>query len=134
MFVFGIILTVTSFLLIPAFLLLLPQLISVLLNLGVLLILGSFGLIKGGVLKYLCSQLLIKGSFFDRFLALALYASMCLNLYEALIKFNYSLTIISMIIEYVCLLYFVCSSFPGGTAGLNLMCGLIRSYLCPCGV
>ena len=132
MFVLGIILVISSFMLIPAFLMIFPQIIAMLLNFGVLLILGSFSIIKGGVFKYFCNHLICKGSFFERFIAIALYASMTLNIYEALIKFNFFLTIFSMIIVLICLLYFVCSSFPGGTAGVNLLCKLLRQVICRC--
>ena len=126
MFVFGNLLTFSSFILVPGFLLIFPQLISLLLNAGILLILCSFALIKGGFFKYFFSYLLCEGSFLKRFLALCLYASMTLNLYSAIIRFNFLESIVSMLFEYVALLYFICSGFPGGVTGVNMMCGLIR--------
>ena len=131
MFFFGNLLTFASFALLPVFLLTLPQLISLLFNSGVLLILCSYALIKGGLFKYFIVHLLCKGSFINRFIALCLYSAMALNIYSALIKFDMMASLFSIFLEYVSLLYFLCSSFPGGTAGLNLLCGLIKRTICP---
>ncbi len=132
MFFFGNLLTISSFILVPGFLLIFPQLISLLLNAGILLILCSFALIKGGFFKYFFSYLLCEGSFLKRFLALCLYAAMTLNIYSALIRFNTLESIFSMLLEYVALLYFICSGFPGGVTGVNMMCGFLRKLICRC--
>ena len=132
MFFLGNLLTFSSFILVPGFLLIFPQLISLLLNAGILLILCSFALIKGGIWKYFFSYLLCEGSFLKRFFTLCLYSAMALNLYSALIRFNTLESLFSMLLEYVALLYFMCSSFPGGVSGVNLMCGFLRKLICPC--
>ena len=132
LFVLGNLLTFSSFILVPGFLLIFPQLISLLLNAGIILILSSFALIKGGFFKYFVSYLLCEGPFLKRFIALCLYSAMTLNLYSALIRFDTIESILSMLFEYVALLYFICSGFPRGVTGVNLMCGLLRKLICPC--
>ena len=117
----GIIFQVGAFLLFPAFILSFPQLIAILLNVGSLLVHGSFALLKGSCFKYFFRDLLCSGSFLHRFLGLAYYASMALTLYASLIAFSYLLTLGSMLLQFVVLMYYTCSNFPGGVTGLNVL-------------
>lgn len=91
-----------------------PQKLCLLLNLGSLLVLGSFAALKGPA-AYLATLLTTPGY------TLAYFGSILLSLYVSLIRKSYLLTLPAMALETVLLLYFVCASFPGGHAGLNYL-------------
>jgi hypothetical protein len=102
-----------------------------LLNLGSLCILGSFSVLKGGVYQYFVVELLLQNPQ-RRVYALAYYISILGSIYASMILKSYLLTLMTMIIEIVVLLYFVCSSFPGGHTGLNYMGSMIWSAIKTC--
>ena len=118
-------------LMLPTFLVIAPQKLSMLLNLGSLCILGSFSVLKGGVYQYLVVELLLQNPQ-RRVYALAYYVSILGSIYASMILKSYLLTLMTMIIEIVVLLYFVCSSFPGGHTGLNYMGSMIWSAIKAC--
>ena len=68
-----------------------------------------------------------------RIYTVAYFASIIVSLYVSLILKSYILTLPAMMIEIVFLLYFVCSSFPGGHTGLNylgsMICSLVKGFL-----
>lgn len=47
--------------------------------------------------------------------------SLITTLYCSMVLKNYILTIVSLLVETICLLYLICSYFPGGTKGLKYM-------------
>ena len=102
-----------------------------LLNLGSLCILCSFAVLKGGLYQYFVVELLLQNPKRKMF-ALAYYASILMSLYASLILKSYLLTLLTMIIEIIVLLYFVCSSFPGGHTGLNYIGSMIWSAFKAC--
>ena len=84
------------------------------LNLGSILILSSFAVLKGPS-AYLATLLATPQY------TLAYFGSILLSLYVSLVRKSYILTLPAMLLEAVLLLYFVCSSFPGGHTGLNYL-------------
>jgi hypothetical protein len=120
-----------ALLMLPTFLVFAPQKLSMLLNLGSICVLSSIAVLKGGFYQYFIKDLLFSEPT-RRLYAIAYYVSILLSLYVSLILKSYLLTLIAMIAEIIILLYFVCSSFPGGHTGLNYMGSLIWSTLKSC--
>ena len=103
-----------------------PRKCANLVNVGTLLILASFSVLKGPY-QFLVQDLLCNkkvGVF-----AILYLLSLLLTLYSAMILKSYVLTIISLVVEIVCVLYFVASYFPGGRKGMNYMFGLCWSMI-----
>ncbi|TNV75749.1 hypothetical protein FGO68_gene7028 [Halteria grandinella] len=136
LFVLGLTLFLTSLALIPMFLLTYPQLIVGLLNLGSILMLSGFAVIKGGIIQYFCTNLLCQGTIVDRFITIMYYLSIGFSVYASVIVSDYFLTIIALAMQSVAMLYYIVSGFPFGTIGLNLMCKVIgeacRDSFCGC--
>ena len=103
-----------------------------LLNLGTICVLSAFAVLKGGFYQYFIKDLLLNESSVRRLYALSYYASILLSIYASLILKSYLLTLATMILEVVLLMYFVCSSFPGGHTGLNYMGSFIWSFVKKC--
>ena len=87
-----------------------PQKVSMLINLGSLCILCSFGALKG-YYNYFVNELIMGDK---RMFSIGYIISIIASLYCSLIIKNYMLTIITLLMESVFLFYFICSSFPGG--------------------
>lgn len=102
-----------------------------LLNLGSICMLSAFAFLKGGFYQYFVKELLIESKE-RRIYALGYYISILLSVYASLILKSYLLTLITMTMEMIFLLYFVCSSFPGGASGLNYMGGIVCSLFKNC--
>ena len=98
-----------SFFLLPYFVIA-PQKVSMLISLGSMCILGSFGFLKG-FYNYFIVELLCGPR---RYYALGYILSILFSLYASMIKKSYLLTMLTLVLEVVFLLYFICSSFPGG--------------------
>ena len=114
MFFFGVGLMTISFFLLPYFVLA-PQKVSMLINLGSICILCSFGFLKG-FYNYFIVELLCGPR---RAYALGYILSIVLSLYASVVKKSYIMTMVTLVIEVIFLLYFICSSFPGGRTGLG---------------
>lgn len=122
-----------ALLMLPTFLVIAPQKLSMLLNLGSICVLSAFAVLKGGFYQYFVKDLLFSSEQpTRRFYAIAYYASILVSLYVSLVLKSYLLTLIAMIAEIIILLYFVCSSFPGGHTGLNYMGSLAWSAIKGC--
>jgi hypothetical protein len=88
-----------------------PRKCANLINVGSICIISSFAILKGPY-KFLVTDNLLNKT---RFIPAWLYClSLLMTLWAAMIKRNYILTIISLSIEVICLIYFICSFFPGG--------------------
>lgn len=127
MFFFGIGLMVLSFFLLPYFVLA-PQKVSMLINLGSLCILGSFGFLKGFynyfVVELLCGP--------RKVYAFGYLFSIVLSLYASVIRKSYLMTMFTLLLEVFFLLYFICSSFPGGRTGLTYLFKFIKGGCTTC--
>ena len=127
MFFFGIGLITIAFFLLPYFVLA-PQKVSMLINLGSISILCSFGFLKGFynyfVVELLCGP--------RKLYAIGYILSIVLSMYASVIKKSYIATIITLAFEVVFLLYFICSSFPGGRTGLTYMFKCVRGGCMSC--
>ena len=100
-----------------------------LLNIGSICVLSSFAVLKGGFYQYFVVELILGPR---KFYALAYLLSIFASIYASLILKSYLLTLVTMTAEFVILLYFVCSSFPGGHTGLNYMGSLLWSAIRNC--
>ena len=127
MFAFGLALLAFSVFLMPYFVIA-PQKVSMLINLGSICILCSFGFLKG-FYNYFIVELLCGPR---RLYALGYIGSILLSLYASVIAKSYLMTMFTLILEVVFLLYFICSSFPGGKTGLSYIFKLIRSSCMMC--
>ena len=58
-------------------------------------------------------------------LAVVYLVSILVTIYSSQVLKSYVVTISALLVEVVCLLYFVCSFFPGGTAGMNYLLSFI---------
>ena len=127
MFVFGLALITLSIFLMPYFVIA-PQKVSMLINLGSICILCSFGFLKG-FYNYFILDLLMGPR---RLYALGYIGSIIISLYASVIAKSYLLTMFTLILEIVFLLYFICSSFPGGKTGLSYIFGFIKTGCTSC--
>lgn len=127
MFFFGVGLITLSFFLLPYFVLA-PQKVSMLINLGSICILCSFGFLKGFynyfVIELLCGP--------RRVYAVSYIISIVLSLYASTVKKSYLMTMLTLVMEVVLLLYFICSSFPGGRTGLTYMFKCLKGGCMTC--
>ena len=93
-----------------------PRKCANLINVGSICIISSFAILKGPQ-KFLLNDNLFNKS---RFIPAWMYCiSLLLTIYAAMIKKNYILTLISLSIEVLCLIYFIVSFFPGGNQGMK---------------
>ena len=95
-----------------------PRKCANLMNVGTIMILCSFGLLKGWY-KFFVEDLLCnkeKGVF-----AWVYVLSLIMTIYTSMIIKSYVLTLVALAVEIICLLYFVCSYFPGGNTGFKYM-------------
>ena len=100
-----------------------------LLNFGSILILSAFAVLKGGFYQYFVRDMLSSS---NRIYAIGYYVSILASVYASLILKSYMLTLITMMAEMVLLMYFVCSSFPGGHTGLNYMGSMAWGFIKRC--
>jgi Got1/Sft2-like family len=100
-----------------------------LLNMGSLCVLSAFAVLKGGFYQYFIKELLLSDR---KYYAIGYYSSIIISLYCSLVVKSYILTLIAMALEFVFLMYFICSSFPGGHTGLNYMGSFICSFVKRC--
>ena len=100
-----------------------------LLNMGSLCVLSAFAVLKGGFYQYFIKELLLSDR---KYYAISYYSSIIISLYCSLVVKSYILTLIAMALEFVFLMYFICSSFPGGHTGLNYMGSFICSFVKRC--
>lgn len=103
-----------------------------LLNLGSICILGSLAVLKGGFYQYFVKDLLFGEDKPRRVFALGYYGSILLSIYASMILKSYILTLITMALEMVLLLYFICSGFPGGSTGVTYLLGFVKSLCLRC--
>ena len=107
--------------------LLTPRKCANLVNVGSIFILAAFSALNGPK-EFLIDQLLCSKT---KALPSILYLSSLLaTIYASMILKSYLLTVAFMLLELLCLLYFICSYFPGGKTGFKYMvkflCGLIK--------
>ena len=95
-----------------------PRKTANLMNVGSIMILISFGLIKG-YYKFFVEDLLCNKQ--KGFFAWTYVLSVITTIYASMIIKSYVLTLIALGVEIVCLLYFTCSYFPGGNTGFKYM-------------
>ena len=95
-----------------------PRKCANLINVGAICILSSFAVIKGAYQFFITDMLCHPTKWF---FAWTYLVSMICTLYASMVLKNYILTLIALGIEVVCLLYFICSYFPGGTKGMKYM-------------
>ena len=104
-----------------------PRKCANLVNVGSIFILAAFSVLNGPK-EFLIDQLLCSKT---QALPSVLYlSSLIATIYASMIMKSYLLTVCFMIIELLCLLFFICSYFPGGKTGFSYMlkfiCGSIR--------
>ncbi|CAI2380355.1 unnamed protein product [Moneuplotes crassus] len=58
--------------------------------------------------------------------------SLLLTMYSAFILGSYILTILSSMIQFVALMYFLCSHFPGGSTGMNYFTSMVTGGFWRC--
>ena len=127
MFIFGSGLITISIFLMP-YIVIVPHKVSMLINLGSLCILGSFGFLKG-FYNYFVADLLLGPR---KLYFLGYLCSSLLSLYASLIAKSYIFTLFTLIIEVIFLLYFICASFPGGRTGLSYIFSMFRGLFTKC--
>ena len=101
-----------------------PRKCANLINVGSICIMTSFGLIKGWH-KFFVEELLCNKNKFV--FAWAYLLSILLSMYSSMIIKSWVWTIVALIVESVCLLYFICSYFPYGTEGMKYMLAFIKT-------
>mmetsp|Transcript_24255 Transcript_24255/g.18449 ORF Transcript_24255/g.18449 Transcript_24255/m.18449 type:complete len:117 (+) Transcript_24255:377-727(+) len=105
-----------------------PHKVTMLVNLGSICILMSFGALKG-FYAYFVNELI----FGDKKLySIGYILSLAASTYASLIIKNYLLTIACLAIEVVFMLYFICSSFPYGQSGLSFLFRMVVSGVRKC--
>ena len=95
-----------------------PRKCANLINVGSIFILASFALIRGAY-EFLIQDLLCnkkKGIFAWLYLS-----SIIFTIWSSMIIKSYIFTIISLTVEVLCLIYFICSFFPYGATGFKYM-------------
>lgn len=105
-----------------------PQKVSMLINLGSICILCSFGFLKG-FYNYFIVELICGPR---RYYAIGYILSIILSMYASVIKKSYLMTMVTLVFEVVFLLYFICSSFPGGRTGLGYMFKCVKGGFMTC--
>ena len=104
-----------------------PRKCANLVNVGSIFILAAFSVLNGPK-EFLINQLLCSKT---QALPSILYlCSLVSTVYASMILKSYFLTIVFMLVELLCLLFFICSYFPGGKTGFTYMiqflCGSMR--------
>ena len=93
-----------------------PKKCANLINIGSILIISSFAVLKGPYKFLVTDNLLNKERFFPSWCMLI---SIIMTLWSSMIIKSYMFTMASLAIEIVCLMNFVCSFFPGGDTGMK---------------
>ena len=100
------------------FILVAPRKCANLINVGSILILASFAVIRGAY-KFLVEDTLFHEK--RRYFAWLYLISLCMTLYASKSLKSGVLTLISLVIEMACLAYFIASCFPGGPKGMRML-------------
>ena len=100
------------------FILVAPRKCANLINVGSILIIASFAVIKGAY-KFLVEDLLFNEKRW--YFAWLYLLSLCVTLYASKSLKSGVLTLISLVIEMGCLAYFISSYFPGGPKGMRML-------------
>ena len=95
-----------------------PRKTANLFNAGSLCILASFAIVRG-TYKFVVEEMLCNP--YKAFVAWLYLLSLLTCFYASLIAQSYILTIAALVIELICLLYFICSFFPYGKQGFDYM-------------
>merc|ERR1719443_1193346 len=95
-----------------------PRKCANLVNAGSICILAAFSVLNGPK-EFLIDQLLCSKT--QALPSILYFGSMIATVYASMIAKSYLLTVCFMALEVVCLLYFVCSYFPGGKAGFQYL-------------
>ena len=99
-----------------------PRKTANLINIGSICIMASLAIIKG-TYQFLVTDLLCNKS---KWMFAWLYVwSLIFTIYASMIAKNYILTLVSLGIEILSLLYLVCSYFPGGQTGMKYMLSFV---------
>ncbi len=93
------------------FIVIAPRKCANLINVGSICIISSFALIKGPY-KFIVHELLCNK--YKWFVSWLYVLSLVLTIYSSMALQSYVKTIICLGLEVLCLLYFICSYFPGG--------------------
>jgi hypothetical protein len=96
-----------------------PQKVCLLLNLGFILILSSFGYLNGFYNTFV--REFVEDGVRNKAFKLGFFGSMLLSLYASMVIKSYFVTIFCLIFETIMVLYFVCDKFPGGKNGLTFV-------------
>ena len=117
LFLIGVLMLIISLFTLPVFVVM-PAKMAVTFNVGAICILLAFGINNG-----------FKVFFIDRFfnaerpkniIAIAFFICMILTLLFAIVWDSFIGTLIFLILEWIALIYFVASCFPGGTEGVSV--------------
>ena len=95
-----------------------PRKCANLINVGSIFILASFAVIRGAY-EFIVRDLLCNKN--KGFFAWVYLLSILFTIWSSMIIRSYILTIISLSIEVLCLIYFICSFFPYGATGFKYM-------------
>mmetsp|Transcript_12226 Transcript_12226/g.16907 ORF Transcript_12226/g.16907 Transcript_12226/m.16907 type:complete len:110 (+) Transcript_12226:507-836(+) len=109
MFLGGISLILVSFIWIPVFPLM-PEKLAAFFNMGSVLILCSFAVLRG--FKAYCIDQFLCGP--TGWIAFLYLCSLMFCIWASAIESDYIWTIIGLVVELLLLLYLACSQFPGG--------------------
>ena len=127
-FVIGCLFIFLSFCFAP-FIVVAPRKCANLFNAGSICILASFALIRG-TYQFLVNDMLCNKS--KAFFAWVYLLSLLTTIFASMFLKSYILTIIALVIEMLCLLYFICSFFPYGAQGFKYMLNFIGSAFSSC--
>ena len=90
------------------------------------MIIASFCVLKG-TYKFLVNDMLCNNKKVDKtgtpiaVFAWCYFLSIAVTIYASMIRKNFLLTIVALVIELICLLFLVCSLFPGGVKAMRYM-------------
>ena len=117
LFALGVIFIIISLFMIPFFFIA-PKKLALWFNLGVICIMAAYAIYHGFKTFFLDQFLCAEKP--RNFFAIAFTVSMLLTLLMALAWDSFVGTLIFIVIEIILFIYFVASSFPGGTAGVSV--------------
>ena len=133
MFLIGSLFLILSFFFLPVFFVM-PKKTSLLFNIGAICIMCAFG-IQNGFKDFFIDKF-FKAERPRNFIAIGFTISMILCIVCALVWDSFIGCMIFLVIEFVSLIYFVASYFPGGTAGVSVffktVCSGIKTACTSC--
>ncbi|KAJ7548432.1 hypothetical protein O6H91_07G012000 [Diphasiastrum complanatum] len=130
---FGVMLGAGMFFIFIAFLLFLPVIVLMphkfasCFTIGSLLVIGSFFVLKGPRTQFFHMISKERLPFTAAFIG-----SMAGTIYASMVMHSYVLSVIFSVIQVLALLYYVVSYFPGGSAGLQFLTAMIKSWVMKC--